>query len=48
MRSGGSDSGVYVTSEVYEVMRDIRQFTPAGSVTVDGLEQPIWRLAERK
>jgi class 3 adenylate cyclase len=48
MRSGGSDSGVYVTSEVYEVMRDIRQFTPAGSVTVDGVEQPIWRLAERK
>jgi hypothetical protein len=29
-------------------MRDIRQFTPAGSVTVDGSEQPIWRLAERK
>jgi hypothetical protein len=29
-------------------MRDIRQFSPAGSVTVDGLEQPIWRLAERK
>ena len=48
MRSGASDSGVYVTSEVYEVMRDIRQFTPAGSVTVNGLEQPIWRLAERK
>jgi class 3 adenylate cyclase len=48
MRSGASDSGVYVTSEVYEVMRDIRQFTPAGSVTVNGVEQPIWRLAERK
>jgi class 3 adenylate cyclase len=48
MRSGASDSGVYVTSEVYEVMRDIRQFTPAGSVVVDGAEQPIWRLAERK
>jgi hypothetical protein len=48
MRSGTSDSGVYVTSEVYEVMRDIRQFTPAGSVTVGGSEQPIWRLADRK
>jgi hypothetical protein len=30
------------------VMRDIRQFTPAGSITVGGSEQPIWRLAERK
>ena len=28
MRSGATESGIYVTSEVYEVMRDIRQFTP--------------------
>lgn len=48
MRSGTSDSGIYVTSDVYEVMRDIRQFTPAGNLVVDGSEQPIWRLAERK
>jgi class 3 adenylate cyclase len=48
MRSGARESGVYVTSEVYEVMRDIRQFTAAGSITVDGSEQPIWRLSERK
>ena len=47
MRSGTRESGIYVTSEVYEVMRDIRQFTPAGSITVDGSEQPIWRLSER-
>jgi len=48
MRSGATESGIYVTSAVYEVMRDIRQFTPAGSITVGGSEQPIWRLAERK
>ena len=47
MRSGATESGIYVTSEVYEVMRDIRQFTPAGSITVGGSEQPIWRLSER-
>jgi class 3 adenylate cyclase len=47
MRSGTTESGIYVTSEVYEVMRDIRQFTPAGSITVDGSEQTIWRLSER-
>ena len=48
MRSGATESGVFVTSDVYEVMRDIRHFTPAGSITVDGVEQPIWRLSERK
>ncbi|MFZ0905482.1 MAG: adenylate/guanylate cyclase domain-containing protein [Mycobacterium sp.] len=48
MRSGATESGIYVTSEVYEVMHDIRQFTPAGSITVGGVAQPIWRLAERK
>ncbi|MFZ1164466.1 MAG: adenylate/guanylate cyclase domain-containing protein [Mycobacterium sp.] len=48
MRSGTSGSGIYVTTDVYEVLRDIRQFTPAGNLVVDGSEQPIWRLAERK
>ncbi|WIM89467.1 adenylate/guanylate cyclase domain-containing protein [Candidatus Mycobacterium wuenschmannii] len=48
MRSGATDSGVFVTSDVYEVMRDLRQFTSAGTVTVGGEEQPIWRLADRK
>jgi class 3 adenylate cyclase len=48
MRSSTTGSGIYVTTEVYELMRDIQQFTPAGSVTVDGSEQPIWRLSERK
>ncbi|HXS85905.1 MAG TPA: adenylate/guanylate cyclase domain-containing protein [Mycobacterium sp.] len=48
MRSGATESGVFVTTDVYEVMRDIRQFTAAGTVTVDGAEQPIWRLTDRK
>jgi class 3 adenylate cyclase len=48
MRSGTTGSGIFVTSEVYEVMRDIQQFTPAGTITADGVEQPIWRLLERK
>jgi class 3 adenylate cyclase len=47
MRSGTTESGIYVTSAVYEMMRDIRKFTPAGSITVGGSEQPIWRLSER-
>jgi class 3 adenylate cyclase len=48
MHTGATESGIYVTSGVYEVMRDIRQFTSAGSIMVGGSEQPIWRLAERK
>ncbi|HWF70283.1 MAG TPA: adenylate/guanylate cyclase domain-containing protein [Mycobacterium sp.] len=48
MHSGARESGIYVTSGVYEAVHDIRQFTPAGSITVGGVEQPIWRLAERK
>jgi class 3 adenylate cyclase len=48
MRSSTSDYGIFVTTNVYEVMRDIRQFTSAGTITVEGVEQPVWRLAERK
>jgi class 3 adenylate cyclase len=48
IRSGTTQAGIYVTSKVYEVMRDFYQFTPAGSLTVDGVEQPIWRLSERQ
>ncbi|HKH53809.1 MAG TPA: adenylate/guanylate cyclase domain-containing protein, partial [Mycobacterium sp.] len=48
VQSGSPQPGVYVTSAVYEVMRDSRNFTSAGVVTVDGEEQPIWRLGERQ
>lgn len=51
MRSGttqSGQSGVYVTAEVYEAMRDIRQFVPAGSITVGGVEQQIWQLSEEQ
>ena len=48
MRSGSPEPGVYVTEQVYEVMRDSRQFSPAGTIVVGGAEQPIWRLSERQ
>jgi class 3 adenylate cyclase len=47
-QSGSPQPGVYVTSAVYEVMRDSRSFRSAGVVAVDGEEQPIWRLVERQ
>ena len=48
VQSGSPQPGVYVTSAVYEVMRDSRSFKSAGVVAVDGEEQPIWRLVERQ
>ena len=48
VQSGSPQPGVYVTSQVYETMRDTRHFTSAGVISVDSEEQPIWRLAERR
>jgi hypothetical protein len=33
---------------VYDVMRDTRSFTSAGTITVDGEEQLVWRLADKQ
>ena len=46
VQSGSPQPGVYVTSKVYDTLRDSRNFTSAGTVTVDGEEQPVWRLAQ--
>jgi class 3 adenylate cyclase len=48
VQSGSSHPGVYVTSKVYDVMRDTRSFTSAGTITVDGEEQLVWRLADKQ
>ena len=37
-----------MTAGVYEIMRDSRHFTRVGVITVDGAEEPIWRLSERQ
>jgi len=47
MQSGETQPGIYVTSQVYEAMRDVRQFTPAGTISVGGIDQAIYRLSER-
>ncbi|MFV3877450.1 adenylate/guanylate cyclase domain-containing protein, partial [Mycobacterium tuberculosis] len=47
MHSGSPQPGIYVTSQVYEAMRDVWQFTAAGTISVGGLEEPIYRLSER-
>jgi class 3 adenylate cyclase len=47
MQSGSSQPGIYTTERVYEVMHDVRQFTPAGVIVAGESEQPIWRLSEQ-
>jgi class 3 adenylate cyclase len=47
VQSGSRQTGIYVTQQVYETIGDTRVFTSAGSVTIDGVEQPIWRVSER-
>ena len=47
VQSGSPQPGIYVTQQVYETIGDTRAFTPAGTITIDGSEQPIWRVSER-
>ncbi|MGH3726290.1 MAG: adenylate/guanylate cyclase domain-containing protein [Mycobacterium sp.] len=47
VKTGSPQPGVYVTARVQEALDEIFDFTSAGAVTVDGEEQPIWRLSER-
>lgn len=48
VKSGSPQPGVYVTAQIYEAMRDTRNFVSAGVLSVDGADQPVWRLAERQ
>ncbi len=48
VQSGSPQPGVYVTSRVYDVMRDTRDFSPAGEVSGEADAEPIWRLTERE
>ncbi|SPM31671.1 cyclase, partial [Mycobacterium terramassiliense] len=47
MHRGAPQPGIYVSAPVYEAMRDVRQFTPAGTISVGGTEQAMYRLSER-
>lgn len=47
VQSGTPQPGVFVTSRVYDLMRDSVHFTSAGVVHTDGAEEPVWRLEDR-
>jgi class 3 adenylate cyclase len=44
VQSGSPLPGIYVTSRVYDVMRDSRPFAPAGEVGAGNDTEPIFRL----
>lgn len=44
VRDGSPQPGIYVTSRVYDVVRDLHRFVPAGVIDHDGTEEPIYRL----
>lgn len=46
VQSGSPQPGVYVTAHVYDQARDNWVFTPAGTVSADGEDETIWRLAD--
>lgn len=45
-RSGSSQPGIYVTSRVYDVVRDLHDFVPAGEISHDGTDEQTYRLTE--
>lgn len=47
VQSGSPQPGIYVTARVYDVMRDSRQFVPAGEVGEGDDTEPIFRLDQQ-
>ncbi len=48
VKDGSPRPGVYVTSRVYDALRDTMTFTEAGTVILDGAAQPIWQASEEQ
>ena len=46
VKNGSPQPGIYVTSRVHDTLQDTATFDAAGSITVDGADQPIWRVLE--
>jgi class 3 adenylate cyclase len=47
IKNGSPQPGIYVTSRVYDTLQDTMEFTAAEAVSVDGTNEPVWRLSER-
>lgn len=48
IKSGSPQPGIYVTSQVRDSLAESMDFASAGTVTVGGEDQAVWRLTERR
>lgn len=46
LKNGMPQSGIYVTSRVYDALADTVSFTETDAIAADGSRQPVWRLSE--
>jgi class 3 adenylate cyclase len=46
IKNGMPDPGVYVTARVYDSLAEALPFSAAGTITVDGSRESVWRLTE--
>ncbi len=44
VKSGSPQPGIDVTDRVYQALQATMTFTSAGTMSVDGVDEPIWRL----
>lgn len=46
IKNDAPESGIFVTSRVYDVLSESMPFTSAGTVEADGAQVPVWRLSD--
>ncbi len=46
VKSGSPQPGIDVTDRVYQALQATMTFTSVGTISVDGQDEPIWRLVE--
>jgi class 3 adenylate cyclase len=47
IKDGSAQPGIYVTSNVYDALQETVNFVSAGTTSVDGDVQQVWRISER-
>ncbi|MCH9668608.1 MAG: HAMP domain-containing protein [Actinomycetia bacterium] len=46
VRGGSPQPGIYVTSRVYDAVRELHTFVPAAPINRDGVQEPTYRLTD--
>ena len=48
IKNGVPTSGIYVTSRVFDILSETMSFTQAGSIEVNEVAEPIWRVEDTR